>query len=79
MSKKKSGILWLIFFSMALFHACVRKPEITLDLSETPQSREEAEAEKFADKASYDMSSYFLRKAVREYSSKGNWEKVIQN
>ena len=44
--------------------ACVKKTELNIDLSETPKSREELEAEKFADKASYDMSSYFLKKAV---------------
>ncbi len=59
--------------------ACSRKLVINLDLSETPKSPEEIEAEKFADKASYDMSSYFLKKAVKDYSGKGNWEKVIQN
>ncbi len=67
-------VLLLIFLS-----GCIKTPEINLDLSETPKSVAETEAENFADKASYDMSIYFLKKAVKDYSSKGNWEKVIQN
>ncbi len=78
MSKKKKIIL-LFLLIVIVFAGCVRKPEINIDLSDTPKSIEEIEAEKFADKASYDMSSYFLKKAVKDYSSKGNWEKVIQN
>lgn len=78
MSKKKTFLL--LFLPVLVFIAgCIKKPEINLDLSDTPKSLEEVEAEKFADKASYDMSSYFLRKAVKDYSSRGNWEKVIQN
>ncbi|MEN8222816.1 MAG: CHAT domain-containing tetratricopeptide repeat protein [Acidobacteriota bacterium] len=78
MSKKKNLLLTFIL-AVAFMTGCVKKPELNIDLSETPKSFEEVEAEKFADKASYDMSSYFLKKAVRDYSEKGNWEKVIQN
>ncbi|MCK5004425.1 MAG: CHAT domain-containing protein [Candidatus Aminicenantes bacterium] len=78
MSKKK-GNLFFFLLVIVFFAGCVQKREINLDLSDTPKSIEEVEAEKFADKASYDMSSYFLKKAVKDYSSKGNWEKVIQN
>ncbi len=76
---KKNNLLLLLLLIVVIIPGCVKKPDLNIDLSETPKSREEIEAEKFADKASYDMSSYFLKKAVRDYSTKGNWEKVIQN
>jgi len=78
MSKEKKILLSLSLI-LLLLSACVKKPDLNLDLSDTPKSREEVEAERFADKASYDMSSYFLKKAVEDYRAKGNWEKVIQN
>lgn len=64
MSKKKRLFLFVVII-IASMSGCAHKPKLNIDLSETPKSREELEAEKFADKASYDMSSYFLKRLLR--------------
>lgn len=79
MSKKNYLIFVIVLLSALITGSCAKKVKTEPGLSQAPLSREEIEANKFADDASYDVSSYYLKKAVEDYSEKGNWEKVIQN
>ncbi|MEN8153814.1 MAG: CHAT domain-containing tetratricopeptide repeat protein [Acidobacteriota bacterium] len=79
MSKKYFILAFTILLSGLFSINCQKKVQTEPVLSETPQSREEIEAGKFADEASFDISSYYLKKAIDNYKNQENWEKVIQN
>jgi len=79
LSKNKMKYIFRILIAVVFLSGCVMKSAINLELSETPKNHEELEAEKLADKALYDVSNYFLKKAINSYSSNGNWVKVVQN